>query len=445
METLASLPFVRLSVDKAGALAAGTSFGLPADITDLIVISHGWKNSEQDALELYATLLANVRDVAGARFADGGRRWGVAGIFWPAFRFRPDLTLLPDDGTAAIPGDAAAAIGGEDLPRDELSAYAATIAAGLGEDEVAFARAAVAASAGGVDANTFTSRLRAQLSPAPDLKDEHASLLEKPGAELVDVLSTGAAGTPLSFHSTATDSDVGNAAGFKEIVAHFQRARAGRRAAVATLLNQATYYEMKARAGAVGKALAPLVDRAAAGARVHLIGHSFGARLVSALANALETVRPASLSLLQGAFSHNGFGSASVRREGAARVDGVFREVVAGGRVAGPMLVTHTRNDTAVGLFYAIASTVSQDVAAGFNDIAQKVIGGPDDRHGGLGANGALSLLDGEAEDHVAVPALATPVLAPGKVHNVLADAIITEHNDVANREVARLVWAAIA
>jgi hypothetical protein len=40
--------------------------------------------------------------------------------------------------------------------------------------------------------------------------------------------------------------------------------------------------------------------------------------------------------------------------------------------------------------------------------------------------------------------AAAAPVLADGKVNNVLADAIIREHWDVANPQVAALVWAAV-
>ncbi len=443
METIASLPFARLSTDKAGLLAAGSSFAVPPGVTDLIVISHGWKNSEQAALELYGTLLSHVRDVAGESFTQGARRWGVAGVFWPAFRFRPDLTLLPEDGSAGV-GGPAASVGDVDLSRDELALAAAAVAAALECDETPFVRAAIDAAAGGALANAFLDRLRKDLTPAADLAADHADLLMQPGGELIANLSSGGQGASLSFVSATADPAVGNAAGFREVVGKFQRWKAGRRAAVAGLLNQATYYEMKARAGQVGKALAPIIQTSAANVRVHLIGHSFGARLVSSLANTLTAMRPASLSLLQGAFSHNGFGIVEATASGPARIEGVFRAVVAEKRIAGPLLVTHTHNDTAVGFFYALASTLSQDIASGMQETASRLIGGPDDRHGGLGANGALSLASSESEDHVALPAAPTPILAPGIVHNVLADAIIRDHNDVANREVARLVWAAL-
>lgn len=452
MEKLADLPFIRLPVDKAGALAP--PFTLPGGITDLIVISHGWKNSEADALDLYATLLRHVQQAAGAAFTRDGRRWAVAGLFWPAFRYQEDMTLLATDGTAGAVVAAAVDAAEQDLSRDELGAYAASTAAALGLDEAEFARSAIAAAAGGAEASAFVSTLRDHLTTAQDLKADHADLLEQQsGAELVNALRNGIPGT-LSFARPEPDPAAGNAAGYKEVVATVQQWRRGGRAAVAWVLNQGTYYEMKARAGAVGAALAPKVEQAVAqaggqagqgGVRLHLIGHSFGARLVTALANGLDALRPASMSLLQGAFSHNAFGAASNRRKGGAGVDGAFRKVVAGGRVTGPLLVTHTRNDTAVGLAYPTASTLSQEVAAGVTELANDLIGGPGDRHGGIGANGALSLLDGEWRDHLAIVGSPTPVLVPGRVNNVLSDAIVRCHNDVKNAEVARLVWAAIA
>lgn len=441
METLSSLPFAKLASDKAGSLSG--TFTVPDGTTDLIVISHGWKNTETDALDLYGTLLDNVQHAAGPAFGRD-RRWAVSGVFWPAFRFQPDLTLLAEDGRAG--NVAAAAVGAaQDLSPEELSGLAATVAAALGEDEHDFAERALRAAHGGPEANQFVDLLRDRLTPAKDLHADHADLLtERSGSSLVNALRNGI-DNALSFEKPEPDAS-GNAAGYKEVLATVRQWRRGGGAAVASVLNQATYYEMKARAGVVGAALAPVIEQAVpADVRVHLIGHSFGARLVTSLANTLSTLRPTSLSLLQGAFSHNGFGDSSSTREGAAGVDGAFRKVVADRRITGPILVTHTRNDTAVGLAYALASTLSQQVASGLEQVANQLIGGPGDRHGGLGANGALSLLDGEWLDHVALPAAPSPALMAGKVNNVLADAIVADHNDVKNPQVARLVWAAIA
>ncbi len=83
----------------------------------------------------------------------------------------------------------------------------------------------------------------------------------------------------------------------------------GAATAVANLLNLTTYFEMKQRAGTVGKnGVAPLIDKFADQVeRIHLVGHSFGGRLVTAAAANSTTNKLHSLALLQAAFSHNGF------------------------------------------------------------------------------------------------------------------------------------------
>lgn len=464
METLAGLPFIRLAADRDGSLAGGMTVDLPEDATDLIVISHGWKNSEKDAVDLYETLLGNVQQAAGAAFLDSDRRWVVAGVFWPAFRFQPDLSLLPEDGSAGVilrddVKGGVQSLNAHDLLRTDLSRYGAEVGEWLGRDGETFALAAVEAAAGGAFATAFIKDLRDALTKPADLEYDNKAILCVPGAELVQRLATAGPAATLSFQVAERDASKGNAAGFKEVVQRIRQRRSGMVAAIATVLNQATYFEMKARAGVVGAAMAPVIEAAVReGVRVHLVGHSFGARLVSSLANSLTELRPSSMTLLQGAFSHNGFGSGTSRRIGSAGVDGVFRKVLTDGRVQGPIVVTHTRRDTAVGFYYPLASTLSGVIATSLGKIAATIMGGPDDRHGGLGANGALSLLPGEAEEHVAllvgdavriasrdpVSSPSTSVFSPGRVHNVLADAIICEHNDVSNPKVAALVWAAI-
>src|SRR6266536_1000109 len=125
-------------------------------------------------------------------------------------------------------------------------------------------------------------------------------------------------------------------------------------------LRQLTYFEMKKRAGVVGQAgLGPLVGRLAAAApelRVHLIGHSFGARLVSFTLAGLPDLGAGaspvkSLLLLQGAFSHFAFADAlpDDRRRGGA-LKGMAR------RVDGPLAASFSVHDLAVGKIYPLAS-----------------------------------------------------------------------------------------
>ena len=77
-------------------------------------------------------------------------------------------------------------------------------------------------------------------------------------------------------------------------------------AIIAYILNIFAYNEMKIRAGIVGNGLAAqvlnpfLADRK----RVHLVGHSFGGRPMTA-ATAVVEGKISNLTLLEGAFSHN--------------------------------------------------------------------------------------------------------------------------------------------
>ena len=208
-------------------------------------------------------------------------------------------------------------------------------------------------------------------------------------------------------------------------------------AAVAKILNQFAYFALKKRAGVVGAALGRLVDTASLqdAQRIHYVGHSFGARLVTAATAAMTARKPYSLSLLQAAFSHNAFG---VRVRGSA--NGAFRTVVADHKVSRRIVVSHTWNDHAVGLLYAIASRASGDVAAAIVAVTP-TFGGALDIYGGMGANGPQKMLDGEVfrapYDGGAAPALTHPI------NSLLCD-FIKNHSDIRTAQVGRLLVAAM-
>ena len=187
------------------------------------------------------------------------------------------------------------------------------------------------------------------------------------------------------------------------------------------LLNTVTYYTMKARAGDVGaRGVAPLVDRINAAApdrRVHLAGHSFGARVVSAAATNITTPIE-SLTLLQGAFSHYGF---TTNYAGTGK-DGAFRGALANGRIHGPVVITHTHNDQAVRLAYAVASRLAGQAGA--------AVGDRNDLYGGIGANGSVGT---NAVEGVLGDASTRYQFAPGSVYNLNADRTIANHGDVSN------------
>jgi len=141
-----------------------------------------------------------------------------------------------------------------------------------------------------------------------------------------------------------------------------------------------------------------------------------------------STKGPGSLTLLQGAFSHNAM--AVLVRPGQP---GAFANVV--GRPTGPIVMTHTHNDEACTFWYAIASRLSRDMT--------KAIGDKDDAFGSMGANGAQKLnpemLAQDVSDQNFRP-------VAGKVNRFLADSYVVKtdtlgaHNNVTNPTVGRLV-----
>ena len=94
-------------------------------------------------------------------------------------------------------------------------------------------------------------------------------------------------------------------------------------------LRQLTYWQMKNRAGVVGsRGLGPAIARLADAfpdLRFHLIGHSFGARLVSFALAGLPDAGPSpvkSVTLLQGAYSRFAFTDPLPFRRGRRRARG---------------------------------------------------------------------------------------------------------------------------
>ncbi len=114
------------------------------------------------------------------------------------------------------------------------------------------------------------------------------------------------------------------------------------------------FWVMKRRAGQVGERLAreylaPLTDGIGP-PRIHLVGHSFGAKLLTS--TVLGGVRPRSLTLLQGAFSAFAFAGDI---PGAAR-PGYYHPVLADGQIGGPIVVLRSIHDRALSLLYAAAT-----------------------------------------------------------------------------------------
>lgn len=400
-------------------------------ITDLYVASHGWNNDKADADKLYRDLFGRVSAKVDA--SAGGRRVGVVGVLWPSIRF-DDADLIPGGGEA---GRGAAGLGDRDAGPDGLKRRLREVHPGL-DREGAVPIDRLEELADRLDQGTeaqreFVDAIRSCLpgrseDPADGASDllltlDGSEIFDRLSAPVLDLRRTPGGGGSLGIDEVRAAPDDGGALGLGDILS-------GARAAAFRFLNLATYYQMKERAGIVGSGLGDVLASLKAefpGLRLHLVGHSFGARLVTAAAKSQPTLAPASLCLLQGAFSHNGFTS---RFDGSH--DGFFRQVFESRLIDGPIVATHTFKDKAVGIAYALASRLAGDNAKG--------IGDENDPFGGIGRNGAVRMAAGESVEETMKAADEAYTFAARKVTNLRADPYIESHGDVTNAAVANVV-----
>lgn len=403
------------------------------DLTDLAILSHGWNNDMAEARGLYKELGDNIDAVAAQKLVPGldKRKMGMIRVYWPSKKFA-DTDLIPGGGAASeeAANDNALITLLDELGNDPIRLGEATHDADR-TPQIVRAKQLVDQLEDKDAQREFVQCLRAVLNPdEKHIDDGSAEFFSSDPIELFRALSepvdlprdTGAGG--------AADAAEGGAAGIRD------RFR-GLRAAARRLLNYATYYQMKSRAGTVGRGGAALMLAHVRNARpelpLHLVGHSFGARLVTASAATLRPHSPAiSMTLLQAAFSHNGFAD---NFDGSR--DGAFRGVLADKRVSGPILITHTKNDKAVGIAYPLASRISRDRAS--------AIGDRNDPFGGMGRNGAQHTPEVATDVRGLLPVGKKYAFARGKVFNLHADAFIKSHGDVRGVEVAHAFLSAVA
>lgn len=416
----------------------------------LLVFSHGWNNDMAEARSLYRRWLAGLRAAGTPTDATS-----VLAVLWPSKRFA-DADLVPS-------GAASLAVASPAVGEVRADVEAVRDALGLSDREVVLLRALADDLETDPAARTrFAELVLAHLEPDALAAEEGAGglaaadpadVLERLAAPVLPTELDGAPPPGVASSAVAGDgADVADAAGGAAgglgprpdpvgapptadadgSAAGFGRLLGGLRGGARTLLNLTTYFAMKGRAGTVGtEGLAPIlarVRRDMPDLALHLVGHSFGGRLVTATAlgpDGADPLRVEGMVLLQAAFSHHGFASA-VPGIG----DGAFRRVLTEGRCAGPIVATHTANDRAVGLAYPLASRMGGHVASRLGDAG--------DRYGGIGRNGAV--LTDEAVAGELTPSGASIPLVPGRVHNLHADGTIGSHMDVANGATAALV-----
>jgi hypothetical protein len=214
-------------------------------------------------------------------------------------------------------------------------------------------------------------------------------------------------------------------------------------------LRQLSFWQMKGRARRIGESGAATLLRRLQGAagtrevRFHLMGHSFGCIVVSATVNgpagAASRTPVHSLFLAQGALSLWAYCSDIPEARGQ---HGYFHQLIAKGKVAGPIVTTQSRFDTAVRVYYPLGAGAARQV-----DFAP----GKLPKYGGVGVFG----IQGpgiELEGRPMLPTGGDYGFHAGRVYNLDSSAFINEgsgssgaHSDIAKPAVAHAFWQAVA
>ncbi|MEV7566778.1 serine-threonine protein kinase [Streptomyces tanashiensis] len=391
-------PYREITFDKDGDGPPGQASELVAlarrGVGDLVVFAHGWNNSPSGATRLCSDFFEPFPGLLAP-----GVEAGYAGVIWPSMMFTdepvPDyralVTVLPE--------------------KEPVIGRLTELLAAAPPEEAAFAE--------------FGALLR-------ELTDVGVVGVAAPEAVpeflVADPVEVCALFTE-ALESAGTVPAEGFGGGLRK---YWKGAK--------EVLRQATYYVMKKRAGRVGEqGLGPLlgeVARAAPGLRIHLVGHSMGARLVAyALRGLPAGVRPVvSLTLLQGAFSHYAFAARLPHDPGRS---GSLRDLQH--RVRGPVVACYSRHDTALGVMYPLASRLAND-SESLTGTMSGLIGADDPRWGAIGHDGVRAVPEGVRRGLADV--LREGVPGSGCVSVDVAD-VVRSHSDICRPELARVVVSA--
>jgi predicted alpha/beta hydrolase family esterase len=430
MNDIAGIPYREVEFDRDGNKLSPDAPPVPPSTTDLFVVSHGWNNNKVDARALYQGLFTNFMAVTPPTLLEA-RKLAIVGVVWPSKRF--DEKIAVEAASEAAGGGAALGPAGADpKSEEELLHRLETLKAFFNHPDqqkvLDEAKQLVPdLEKKGSAREQFVEKIRTLLNrDAADKEDasdiffrcDPEDLMEQLRISEEDVETEVMSGGGAAFNAPGMAAgDSGGAAGIASFLKGFK-------AAAMNVLNFTTYYEMKDRGGKVGSlGVAKLIDAVSDQVeRIHLVGHSFGGRVVTAAAAHSTTNKIRSMTLLQAAFSHNAF---------SRSMGGLFRSVVERQRVRGPIVITHTKNDKAVGLAYPIASRLAGQIAAALGD--------ENDKYGGLGRNGAQKMNLGETLPGALLDVGKPYSFASGKFFNLESSPFIKDHSDVAGPQVAYL------
>jgi hypothetical protein len=421
---------VKLRFDAKGAprdpAAVAALVARAAGATDVFIVSHGWWNDESTADCFYRRIVGGISASAPGYLTPDKFKPLFVTVYWPSALFPMEPSDCAEAERRTESSAATDAFSVDRVRQWAIGAFPDAVnQAGFAKDSE---RLAV----------LFERERVSSLSTAD--ADELAGILLRWRSATDGPLVAGDAGEPTIF------------TGSGQQVAERWRARPDSRAELTlpslanakkwlNFGNAFTFWTMKERAGTVGskgvyevvKALQSLRTRAVNPVRIHLIGHSFGAKVVTAslTGSGGAANRADSLILLQGAFSQFAFATRDEIRAAGVTVDqgGLYRDVLAARLVAGPIVVTRSSADAPNRFLYPAGVALVNDVT--------EAARAP--RFGSLGANGILA--SPSSPLNLALQTIANLEAQRPRAISVDASSVILGHSDLIKAQVFKLIW----
>jgi hypothetical protein len=421
-------PDIKLRFDSKGAVVdpatVATIVSRAKTATDVIIVSHGWWNDERTADCFYQKIIGGLEAAKPTYLSSDRFRPLYISVYWPS-------ALFPME-----PGDCVNERRTESTATDRFSVERVRQwASGAFPD--AAARSTFENELGRVAALLERERTgNLTDSESTDL----ATLLVEWRNAAGNAAAAGDGGEPGAFQGTGKEiADRWRQR--PEIRAEFSIPSLPNAKKWLNFGNAFTFWTMKERAGIVGSkglgtVLRALQPARQANVKVHLIGHSFGGKLVTAgiLGDGNGGAKVDTLVLLQAAFSQ--FAFASRAEILAARVtvdkDGAYRTVLSGNLVVGPIIATYSSADIPNRLLYPAGVAVVDDVT--------EAARAP--RYGSLGANGMRG--SSSASLDLALQQLDSLGATIPRAISVDGSRVIGGHSDLIKPQVFKLIWDAI-
>jgi hypothetical protein len=452
MQNIQGFDFFPLHFDGSGNLPDPSEMSdlaaAAGSASDTVIFAHGFRNDENDATRLYTNFLTTFRGhLTRPEFqALTARKIVAAGVYWPSKPYKEVFPSAAPAGSGSVQSNDDT-LAQQEQVRLQLEDLRTDVDAGQ-RGAIDQAIALLPQLDDDLDAQDRFVSLLLSVLPSDDTDPNEgldvvrsikgSDLLAKLSQPfVVPLVQAASAGGGTDFGGGVSDfgSFASTGGGTVESFGSVFGSILGGAGKIA---NSSTWYLMKSRSGVVGETGVTRVVRALKTSlpelKVHLVGHSLGGRLMAACGRALgqaPTVQPASMTLLEAAFSHYGFSA-----NNGAGGRGFFRDVIEKNVVKGPLLETFSAQDTVVGQVYAIVSRLATDNT--------KAIGDATDSYGGIGRNGSQKTPESAFEP---LHTVGNPyTFKSGIVTNLDGSGgLITSHGDVTNDNVTYAFASAFA